>query len=73
MKTHEVGNVVELKSGGPAMTVNLVIEAEGNNTIVDINYINLGFKKGDVVCSWFTNNKLEEAPFKAATVEACEE
>jgi uncharacterized protein YodC (DUF2158 family) len=50
-----VGDVVRLKSGGPAMTVVLV----GSNDGVP-----------EVICVWFAGSKTEQGTFPAAAVEA---
>ena len=61
MKEIMVGDVVELKSGGPKMTVHKII---GNN---DLDILASAFKggdKGDVECKWFDNGRIESAYFK---------
>lgn len=65
----KVGEVVQLKSGGPDMTVIKII---GTNTTTDENYNcqQKGYTTGDLICQWFTNDyKLETAFFKPETVE----
>lgn len=68
----KIGDVVQLKSGGPEMTINKII---GVNTekMEDFAYKNSGHKDGDIVCQWFYNNKLETAIFKPETLDLVEE
>jgi uncharacterized protein YodC (DUF2158 family) len=49
----KAGAVVQLKSGGPQMTVNFVEDQDG--TLV-------------AACSWFVNNKRESDRFPVATL-----
>lgn len=52
------GDTVELKSGSPAMTV------------ARAGYATDAHGDGDVLCVWFSSEKLERAWFWAATLRA---
>jgi uncharacterized protein YodC (DUF2158 family) len=63
-----IGDIVQLKSGGPQMTVQRIIGSDSSNLIIkaaDEFMKSQGFKEGDVVCQWFNGNKLESGTFKA--------
>ena len=51
----KVGDIVQLKSGGPKMTVNEVLETHGED-------------KQDVRCAWFAGSKHEHAYFSVETL-----
>ena len=53
-----VGTIVKLKSGGPDMTVELIV----------INY-STKQPTGDVDCQWFAGKKLEKGRFPIASLE----
>lgn len=57
MATFEVGNVVQLKSGGPLMTIHNVGD-----------YSPMGPNPG-ALCVWFEKSKREEAVFDPRTLE----
>lgn len=61
-----VGDVVQSKSGGPKMTVGLVIGKEGNPKAVELVAKQQGYGDGDVSCTWFDGVKKETGLFKAA-------
>lgn len=63
-----VGDVVQLKSGGPDMTVVRVLEANAD-PVGEIVMKQHGLKAGDVVCTWFDGETKEEAGFPASAVE----
>jgi uncharacterized protein YodC (DUF2158 family) len=50
----KAGDVVQLKSGGPTMTVNFVENSSGTE---------------EAACSWFINNKKESSRFPVATLK----
>lgn len=53
MSTFQTGDIVKLKSGGPAMTVQRTTSVNG----------------GTYACQWFAGKKLEEGFFKAEQLE----
>ncbi len=61
-----IGDIVQLKSGGPQMTVQRIIGSDSNFMIkaADEFLKTQGFAEGDVVCQWFNDNKLESGTFK---------
>lgn len=66
MKELKSGDIVTLKSGGPRMTVQRMIEINEEPGFHHIdNYIKLfkGFKAGDIICQWFEGNELKSAVF----------
>lgn len=65
--SHSIGDIVQLKSGGPQMTVQRIIGSDNTNLIVkaaDEFMKTQGFREGDIVCQWFNGNKLESGTFK---------
>jgi uncharacterized protein YodC (DUF2158 family) len=63
------GDVVELKSGGPQMTVTAVV---GLDRLLDVAKIQ-GFIDGDVSVEYFLNNKLERGMFKKTSLKLSKE
>ena len=59
------GDVVQLKSGGPRMTVTGVVGVE---KVLDI-LKSQGFSDGDVTVEYFVNQKLERGTFKETSLE----
>jgi uncharacterized protein YodC (DUF2158 family) len=61
MNEFAIGDVVQLKSGGPKMTVHRIIGGS------DLDVLASAFKgadKGDIECKWFDNGRIESAHFK---------
>ena len=54
MSEFKAGDVVQLKSGGPNMTVNFVENTSGTE---------------EAACSWFINNKKESSRFPVTTLK----
>jgi uncharacterized protein YodC (DUF2158 family) len=64
----KVGDIVQLKSGGPKMTVHRIVgQGEGSTQIKmqDKVLFLSGFIDGDLICQWFVRTKLESRTFKA--------
>lgn len=55
--TFEIGDVVELKSGSPLMTVTLIGD------------VNDDFDKNSIYCVWFTGTSRESAHFDYRTLK----
>ena len=67
METLKIGDVVQLKSGGPKMTVQRIIGSDNNNIGLKAGdeFLKLrGFKDGDVICHWFEGSSLRDGTFK---------
>lgn len=69
---YKVGDVIELKSGGPKMTVKIIV-GDPTNGIADGSYKMQGFVDGDIGCNWFIKDVLKDGLFKADMVKLCEE
>ena len=54
----KAGDVVQLKSGGPEMTVNFVENSSGTE---------------EAACSWFVNSKKESSRFPVSTLKLVSE
>lgn len=66
-----VGDIVQLKSGGPKMTVQRVIGFDKNNFGLKAadEYLKLrGYSDDDVICQWFEGNVLRDGTFKSASL-----
>ncbi|HML55822.1 MAG TPA: DUF2158 domain-containing protein [Solidesulfovibrio magneticus] len=59
------GNVVQLKSGGPNMTVTGVV---GENQDQLVYFESSGYSVGDVTVEFFAGNKLERGTFRKETL-----
>lgn len=62
-----IGDIVQLKSGGPQMTVQRIIGSGDSNFMIkaaDEFLKTQGFTEGDIVCQWFDGNRLESGTFK---------
>ncbi|EKT4500013.1 DUF2158 domain-containing protein [Flavobacterium psychrophilum] len=63
----EIGEVVQLKSGGEKMTVQRIIGKDSQlpRIAMEDKLLKLtGYEDGDVCCQWFVNKKLESSVFK---------
>jgi uncharacterized protein YodC (DUF2158 family) len=72
MKT---GDIVQLKSGGPRMTVQRIIGSDKSNfglKAADEFLKMKGFEDGDVICQWFEGNRLNDGTFKVNTLNVVE-
>ena len=72
---YKVGDVVQLKSGGPKMTIQRIIGDFSDNDRVKMadNFIKIsGYKDGDVICEWFAGTKVEAKTFNNEMIELCE-
>lgn len=68
----KIGDVVQLKSGGPQMKVQRIIGADDTNFMIktaDEFLKTQGFTDGDVICQWFNGNKLESGTFKSDSLD----
>ena len=67
MEILKVGDIVQLKSGGPRMTVQRMIGADQTNIGLKAGdeFLKLrGFKDGDVICNWFEVSSLRDGTFR---------
>jgi uncharacterized protein YodC (DUF2158 family) len=64
----KIGDVVQLKSGGPEMTVENIV---GVTTSKDQSFMykTAGHSDGELICKWFSGSKLETGMFKPETVD----
>jgi uncharacterized protein YodC (DUF2158 family) len=64
----KLSEVVQLKSGGPKMTIIKII---GQNTSRDENfrYQIQGYNEGDLICEWFVDDVLKNSPFNPSSVD----
>jgi uncharacterized protein YodC (DUF2158 family) len=71
MEHYITGDIVQLKSGGPKMTVQRVIGSHNNNLglkATDEYYKIRGFEEGDLICQWFVGNSLKDGTFSAKSL-----
>jgi uncharacterized protein YodC (DUF2158 family) len=71
MEEFEIGNVVRLKSGGPEMTIQRFIGSDKTNfglKTADEFYKMKGFKEGDLICQWFSDNHVKDGAFLRSSV-----
>ena len=67
MEIINVGDVVQLRSGGPKMTVQRLLGSDNSNIGVKAGdeFLKMrGFKDGDVICNWFESSSLKDGTFK---------
>ena len=67
METIKVGDIVQLKSGGPKMTIQRIIGADQSNIGLKAGdeFLKLrGFRDGDVICNWFEESSLRDGTFR---------
>jgi uncharacterized protein YodC (DUF2158 family) len=67
----KIGDVVRLKSGGPAMTVQRLL-GEGRHVmaqLADEVMIARGFDRGDPVCQWFAGSEAKTEAFRKESLE----
>ncbi|MHA3024898.1 YodC family protein [Chromohalobacter israelensis] len=62
------GDVVQLKSGGPKMTVTGVIGEDNHLRMLTAN----GFEEGDVTVEYFNGNSLERNTFRKSSLITAE-
>ena len=72
----KTGTVVQLKSGGPEMTIKGII-GDKNSPLNQTEETGLklgGYENGDVYCQWFNDSsKLESACFKPNMLDEADE
>jgi uncharacterized protein YodC (DUF2158 family) len=71
MEEFKIGDIVQLKSGGPKMTVQRVIGSNNNHIglkATDEFYKIKGFEEGDLICQWFVGNSLKDGTFSAKSL-----
>lgn len=67
MESIKIGDVVQLKSGGPKMTVQRIIGMDNSNIGLKAGdeFLKIrGYKDGDVICNWFESSSLRDGTFK---------
>jgi uncharacterized protein YodC (DUF2158 family) len=67
MELLKIGDVVQLRSGGPKMTVQRIIGMDNANLGLKAGdeFLKMrGFKDGDVICNWFEASSLRDGTFK---------
>lgn len=72
---YNIGDIVQLKSGGPKMTIQRIIGDYQENDRLKMadNLIKIsGYKNGDLICQWFNGNKLEIGTFSSEMIQKFE-
>lgn len=75
MDSIKIGDVVQLKSGGPKMTVQRVLGSDQSNLGLKASdeFLKLkGFRDGDVICNWFEASSLKDGTFKVESLNRSE-
>lgn len=70
MSEWSVGDVVQLKSGGPKMTVNCVFGAPETPKPMELGFRQNGCQPGDASCVWFDGPEKKHGFFQAVTLVA---
>jgi len=70
MSNLSVGDVVQLKSGGPKMTIMIVFGNPETPKPMEIVAKQQGYQAGDVSCIWFDGTEKKTGLFHAATLAA---
>ena len=68
----KIGDVVQLKSGGPEMTVQDILGTTTSKPQT-FAYTTAGHSEGELICKWFAGNKLETGLFKPETLDIIED
>lgn len=65
------GDVVQLKSGGPEMTIQRLVgdSISMQQKMVDDGYRHLGFVNGDAICQWFEKKIIKTSAFPIKSLE----
>lgn len=71
MSRFQVGDIVQLKSGGPTMIVSGIVGG-GQGLMNEAMTTVQGLDKGDGVCTWFDGDHKQQPGFAAATLEKAE-
>jgi len=67
LSTFSVGDLAQLKSGGPAMVVARVLK-DAPKGFEKFPYAGEGLRAGDVVCSWFDGATKQTGTFRHETL-----
>jgi uncharacterized protein YodC (DUF2158 family) len=71
MEQLKIGDIVQLKSGGPKMTVQRILGSDNSNLGLKAadEFLKMrGFKDEDVICQWFEGSSLRDGTFKAESL-----
>ena len=65
------GDIVELKSGGPKMTIKEIVgdSAKSLSKLEEKAFKIHGIVDGTVVCEWFLNNELKSGQFQPEMIK----